>query len=166
MAERNHQARKYKDTWEAVLTKVMEHLDELSRLNERRMWSLNQVNLGNTYGVQKAGSAGSVVEPHALLNFTDENEFDLDSREVDSLAYTEHRDIVPDQLFEPPASHSEGLLTIDYPYCDSVQVNATRRPLREVRDILAFGEMSSDEFVDENRYELHMFDELFSRTAG
>lgn len=161
VAGHNQQAQKYRDTWEAVLTKVMEHLDQVSKLNEKRIWSLAQAPFDNAIAAQKAGPQ---MVSGLLSNCTTGNSDEVDQylREENSLLYTQQRTIAPSQLFQPP--YSEFLSTNDL--SDEIQRDAKRRPLGEARDILAFGEMSSDEFVDENRYELRMFDELFSSTIG
>lgn len=166
VAGHNQQAQKYRDTWEAVLTKVMEHLDQVSKLNEKRIWSLGQVPFDNAIAAQKDGPQ---MASGLLSNFTTGNSDEVDQylREENSLLYTQQKTIAPSQLFQPPCSEFLGSTNV---LSDEIQRemqrDAKRRPLGEARDILAFGEMSSDEFVDENRYELRMFDELFSSTIG
>ncbi|KAJ5245831.1 hypothetical protein N7468_000814 [Penicillium chermesinum] len=164
VAERNQQAQKYRDTWEAVLTKVMGHLDEVSRTNERRMWSFPQSHLEHPY---VGNTAGEIEVQPAYMQSTGVDGIDRSLHEVNSLLFPPQGTIVPTRLLEP--SYPDILETINDAYY-GIQRDGMKQPLRELEagDILAFGKMSSASVDEENRYELHpgLFDELFASSAG
>lgn len=159
IAERNKQLEKYRDTWEAVLTKVMEHLGRVSSSHEIPRAILQQPPLSDVHTLPSVDDLGT----ESFLNGTCYPLLDnLNSGSVsrlqgiwnESCDHESRTDQFAPSVIQPLISGSEDL----YP---AGQGSTTKRPTFWGKDIMPWSDMISQNLFEDNRMELRMFDELF-----
>ncbi|KAJ5278701.1 hypothetical protein N7478_004073 [Penicillium angulare] len=159
VSERNKQLEKYRDTWEAVLTKVMEHLEQFSYTREMNMAIIRQPSLTNSYNaswmsdfINKSPSTGT------------SNSF-LD--DLSSARGEWHYDIwgLPpfvEKYADKPAKASPQLFTDDLNNFSAYQDTSSRSLTPDGKDATRWDQMIPGNLLEESRAEIEMFDELFA----
>ncbi|KAJ6037404.1 hypothetical protein N7540_001683 [Penicillium herquei] len=160
VAERNKKLEKYRDTWEAVLTKVMEHLEriscsqEISRAITRQTTPLSLRSASLTGGLGSESCLSSVDIPF-----------------LDNIHSVLSRGVRPQEPWNP--LQADGLHTADLAYADSdpsfeglegiyPALQESTRSLASLDKDEIWDSMISGNLLEESRAELRMFDDFFA----
>lgn len=159
IAERNKQLEKYRDTWEAVLTKVMEHLGRVSSSHDIPRAILQPPQLSDVHTLPSMGDLGTESflsgTCYPLLdNLNPGSVSRLQGIWNGSCDDDERIDQFTPPVIQPSISGSEDL----YP---AGQGGTTKRPTFWGKDMMPWSDVVSQNLFEDNRMELRMFDELF-----
>lgn len=160
IAERNKQLEKYRDTWEAILTKVMEHLEKVSSSNETHQNIIHQPSPSNPFTPLSMDSSGSgLLVNCADLSFLNNLDFARGQKHQDPWTISPVDGLMTEGTSSSNPHESFNVLKDLYP---EWQEDA-RQPCGS-KYASKFDEIMSGNFMEERRPKLPVFEELFSNS--
>ncbi|KAJ6101807.1 hypothetical protein N7486_004234 [Penicillium sp. IBT 16267x] len=157
IAERNKQLEKYRDTWEAILTKVMEHLEKVSSSNETHQNIIHQRSPSNPFTPLSMDSSGSgLLATCADLPFLNNLDFARGQKHQDPWTISPADGLMTEGTSSSNPHESFKVLKGLYPEWQE----DPRQPCGS-KHASKFDEIMSGNYMEERRPKLPIFEELF-----